>query len=121
MELTTARVALPARLDPPSVVALADALDRALASPARVVVLTGASANVFCHGLAIDAADDGASATDTFAALFARLHASPKPLLTECSWSRTRPRPCPTPRQPGAPPRWRRRRTATPAPAGLLR
>lgn len=81
MELTTARVTLPARLDPPSVVALAAALDDAMSSPARVVVLTGASADVFCHGLAIDAADDGAAATEAFAALFARLHASPKPLL----------------------------------------
>ena len=81
MELTTATVTLPARLDPDGVVALTAAIEAALTGPARVVVLTGASADVFCQGLALDAAADGASATHAFAALFARLHASPKPLV----------------------------------------
>ena len=81
MELTTATVTLPARLDPDGVVALTAAIEAALTGPARVVVLTGASADVFCLGLALDAAADGAPATHAFAALFARLHTSPKPLV----------------------------------------
>lgn len=80
MELT-ASIVLPARIDPPAVTALAAALDAALRGPARVVVLTGASPDVFCHGLAIDTASDGAAATAAFADLFVALHRAPKPLL----------------------------------------
>lgn len=80
MELT-ASIVLPARIDPPAVAALAAALDAAMRGPARVVVLSGASPEVYCHGLAIDTASDGAAAPAAFAALFTALHQAPKPLL----------------------------------------
>lgn len=81
MELTTATIVVPARLDPPAVTALASALDQAVRGPATVVVLAGATPEVFCTGLAIDAAAVGAAAPDAFAAVFAALHTAPKPLL----------------------------------------
>ncbi|MEZ5293537.1 MAG: enoyl-CoA hydratase-related protein [Vicinamibacterales bacterium] len=81
MELTPAVVTLPLRLDPVTVSVLVRDLEIALASPAPVVVLRGASAETFCLGLAIDAADQGTDATREFAALLVTLHRAPKPLL----------------------------------------
>jgi enoyl-CoA hydratase/carnithine racemase len=81
MELSPARVALPTSLDGPSVAALARALADALASPAPVVALTGASDTTFCLGLAIGAGTAGDDATGAFADLLTTLHLAPKPLL----------------------------------------
>ena len=81
MELTCATVVLPPTLDPASVAALTRALDEALASPAPVVALTGAGPDLFCAGLAIDAATEGRDAMTAFATLLTTLHMAPKPLL----------------------------------------
>src|SRR5687768_10554164 len=83
MELIGARavVTLPERLTADSVAGVASALEAALASPARVVALTGAAEGTFCLGLALDAPDDSHPATARFADLLLSLHRAPKPLL----------------------------------------
>jgi enoyl-CoA hydratase/carnithine racemase len=81
MELTPASVVLPAQLDRAGVERLASELADALASPAAVVVLRGASDDVFCTGLALAEAADGAAATELFASVLALLHDAPRPLV----------------------------------------
>lgn len=81
MELTPAQITVPAGLDHASVATLAAALDDALAGPAPVVVLRGATSATFCLGLAIGAADGGPASARAFGDVLARLHTAPKPLL----------------------------------------
>lgn len=83
MELTGQRavITLPERLTLESVARLTADIDAAAVSPARVVVLTGATPDVFCHGLALDAPNEGDAATTNFAALLRTLHTLPRPLL----------------------------------------
>ena len=82
MELThTANVQLPVDLDAASMARLTRDVDDALVSPAPIVVLTGASADTFCLGLAVGSGVSGAAPTHAFSDLLATLHQSPKPLL----------------------------------------
>lgn len=84
MELTTtatATVRLPIDLDAASVEALARDLRDALASPAPVVTLVGATADTFCLGLAVGAGAQGAAPTDGFSELLTAMHHAHKPLM----------------------------------------
>jgi polyketide biosynthesis enoyl-CoA hydratase PksH len=76
-----AAVRLPERLSVDSLQALTAAVDAALASPAPVVLFEGATAETYCLGLALDTCGYPDFPTAGFAALLARLHAAPKPLL----------------------------------------
>ena len=76
-----ARVRLPFDLDAASLDALTRDLRDALASPAPVVALAGATADVFCAGLAIGAGLQGGAPTHAFSDLLATMHRAPKPLL----------------------------------------
>ncbi len=83
MELSDrcATVRLPSSLTLETVAQLAATLDVAIASAARIVVLTGAGEGTFCLGLALDATHDGQPATARFADVLLTLHRAPKPLL----------------------------------------
>lgn len=82
MELNAvATVRLPVDLHAASIVTLTRDLQQAIASPAPVVVLAGASADTYCIGLAIGAAATGDVPTHAFADLLTTLHHAPKPLL----------------------------------------
>jgi len=80
MELTRACIRLPYDLDGDSVRALRRALDEALRADAPVVLLEGASSDVFCLGLALARAV-GEPATHAFSALLTAMHQAPKPLV----------------------------------------
>jgi enoyl-CoA hydratase/carnithine racemase len=82
VELTqTATVAVPIDLDAASLATLARDVRNALASPAPVVTLIGATADTFCLGLAVGSAVQGAAPTHAFADLLTTMHQAPKPLL----------------------------------------
>lgn len=82
MELTeTATVRLPLDLSAASLDALSRDVHAAFASPAPVVVLTGADPDTFCLGLAIGSGTQGQAPTHAFSDLLIAMHRSPKPLL----------------------------------------
>lgn len=81
MELTPALVRLPMDLSPASVDAFSRAFEAALCADAPAVVISGASDDVYCLGLAIGEATDGSLATSAFASLLAAMHRAPKPLI----------------------------------------
>lgn len=82
MELTqTATVQLPIDLDAASMVSLTRDLHDALASPAPIVLLVGATADTFCLGLAIGSSSQGTAPTHAFSDLLTTMHQAPKPLL----------------------------------------
>ncbi len=75
-----ATVRLPGDLDAASLAALTRDVCDALASPAPVVALRGATPDTFCLGLAIGSAAADAP-TYAFSDLLAMLHDAPKPLV----------------------------------------
>jgi len=82
MELMTpATIRLPERLDAGSVARLADDFAAAVSSGAPVLTLTGATAEIFCLGLALDGAREGAPETGAFADFLLALHRAPRPTL----------------------------------------
>ncbi len=82
MELTsTATVRLPVDLSAASFRALAQDVDRAVASAAPVITVVGANADTFCLGLAVGSGTDAAAPTHAFAELLTTMHRAPKPLL----------------------------------------
>jgi enoyl-CoA hydratase/carnithine racemase len=82
MELiAAAAVRLPGDLDAASMAALTRDWHAALASPAPVVALVGATADTFCLGLAVGSTAQDAAPTHAFSDLLAAMHQSPKPLL----------------------------------------
>ena len=82
MELIpTARVRLPVDLDAASLDTLTRDLHDALASPAAVVALVGATPDTFCLGLAIGASVHGGAPTHAFSDLLTTMHGATKPLL----------------------------------------
>jgi enoyl-CoA hydratase/carnithine racemase len=83
VELTAAPkvVRLPERLDVAATARLAQHLDDAIASPCRSIRVEGATADVFCLGLALDDAAGGVADVQRFAEILLALHRSPKPLL----------------------------------------
>ncbi len=81
MELALATVRLPAQLDADTVAALSRDLSDAVRSSARIVVVTGATDDTFCLGLALGSPLEGEPATHAFAALLAAMHECEKPLL----------------------------------------
>ena len=74
-------IRLPERLDTLSVARLSEELVTALGSAAPVLGLTGATDQVFCLGLALDASHDGITETRAFADLLLALHRAGKPLM----------------------------------------
>lgn len=82
MELTSvARVQLPVDLSAQTIGTLTRSMSDALASASPVVLITGASADTFCLGLAIGEAANGAAPTHAFSDLLTMMHRAPKPLL----------------------------------------
>jgi enoyl-CoA hydratase/carnithine racemase len=81
VELNAAHVQLPVDLDAASMAALTRDLQAALASPAPIVVLTGANTDTFCLGLAVGSRSLDAAPTHAFSDLLSAMHQSPKPLL----------------------------------------
>lgn len=82
MELTqAAHVRLPKDLDSASMATLTGDLHHALASPAPLVVLSGATAGTFCLGLAVGPSVQGAAPTHAFSDLLTAMHQASKPLL----------------------------------------
>lgn len=80
MELTHAAVVrMPAKLTPDTVQALRASFDAAFGGPEPVVVLLGATEEVFCTGLAVD--EGGPVETEPFAGILATLSDAPKPTL----------------------------------------
>lgn len=80
MELTHAAVVrLPVKLTPDTVQALRASFDAAFAGPEPVVVLLGATDEIFCTGLAVD--EGGPVETEPFAGILAMLSDAPKPTL----------------------------------------
>lgn len=81
MELTrAAAVQLPIDLDAASMAVLTRDLQAALASPAPIVTLHGATPDTFCLGLAVGSGAGGAP-TFAFSDVLAAMHRAPKPLL----------------------------------------
>jgi enoyl-CoA hydratase/carnithine racemase len=76
-----AAVQLPIDLNAASIAILTRALQDALASPAAVVILSGANADTFCLGLAVGAGTNGAAPTHAFSDLLTMMHRAPKPML----------------------------------------
>jgi polyketide biosynthesis enoyl-CoA hydratase PksH len=82
MELiATATVRLPVDLSAVTLPALTRDFECALASPAPVVIVTGADADTFCLGLAVGSGTTDAAPTHAFANLLAMMHGAPKPML----------------------------------------
>lgn len=76
-----AAVHLPRDLDAASMAALTRDWHAAIASPAPVVALVGATADTFCLGLAVESSVQGGAPTHDFSDLLTAMHQAPKPLL----------------------------------------
>ena len=82
MELTDAAIVqLPIDINPESMVTLTRDLAAALAAPAPIVLLKGATPDTYCLGLAVGSGASG-DTTFAFSDLLTAMHQSPKPLMT---------------------------------------